>query len=90
MFTGLRTGAAFEEGVYSDRVTSAGKVAGKPAVIWGVEGANGYVAWEPARGEVAYVGYTGAPWSNAAAAALHALAVRTAVLTPAQFDQASR
>jgi hypothetical protein len=85
-YTGLTTEGAFEDQLFAVPHTIPGKVGGAPAVFSSVGGGSATLAWQPARGLVAYVGYSGiAPGEAVEVAALHALAERTRVLPPGQW-----
>jgi hypothetical protein len=82
VYTGVTTGGGFEDRLYAQH---AGLDASRPGVVSTVLGGNATLAWEPAPGIVAYVGYSGAPLTPAAAAALERLARRAVLLTTAQW-----
>lgn len=77
IFTGVARGGGFEDQLYATGFVDGGTVGRRPAVLSTVFGGNGAIAWEPAPGVVAWVGYSGAEMSQQAAAALHRLAERT-------------
>ncbi|MFJ9736622.1 hypothetical protein [Streptomyces sp. NPDC101166] len=85
-FTGATRCGGLEDQLYAARARPAGTVNGKPAVITSAFGGNGALAWEPTPGVVAYVGYSGAPFDEAAIAALRRLAARTRLLSPEQWQ----
>jgi len=62
-----------------------GQVGGRPAVVSSVLGGNGTIAWEPAPGVVAYVGYSGGSLDDRAVAALRRLAERSRPLDDRQW-----
>jgi len=62
-YTGMTSGGGFEDALYGVDVTPVGTVHGSPAVASTVQGGNGTVAWEPAPGLVAYVGWSSSPIS---------------------------
>jgi hypothetical protein len=82
VYTGVAGGGGFEDRLYA---LHAGQDTRRPGVVSSVLGGNGTLAWEPAPGIVAYVGYSGAPLTPAAAAALERLARRTRLLTAAEW-----
>jgi hypothetical protein len=81
-YTGVAGGGGFEDRLYA---LHAGQDESRPGVVSSVLGGNATLAWEPAPGVVAYVGYSGAPLTPAAAAALERLARRTRLLTGAEW-----
>lgn len=85
VFTALAHGGAFEDRLYAQGARPAGKVHGHPAVLSSVGGGNATLAWEPAPGIVAYVGYSGTPPKHREAAMLHHLADRTIPLSLGQW-----
>ncbi|MDX3797989.1 hypothetical protein [Streptomyces sp. AK04-3B] len=84
-FTGVARGGGFEDALYATGAQPAGTVHGRPAVVTSAFGGNGALAWEPAPGVVAYVGYSGAALDRGAVDALRRLASRTRLLSPAQW-----
>jgi hypothetical protein len=78
-------GGGFEDQMYLAQPTPAGEIGGRPVVLTTVFGGNGALAWEPAPGVVAYVGYSGGQLSDAAVAGLMRLAARARALTDAQW-----
>ncbi|MEU5885125.1 hypothetical protein [Spirillospora sp. NPDC047279] len=74
-----------EDRLYEADARPAGKVNGKPAVVSGAFGGNGVLAWEPALGVVAIVGYSGAPMDDDAVAALRRIAERSRLLDVGQW-----
>jgi hypothetical protein len=87
-FTGVVRCGGFEDQLYVAGARAAGTVRGKPAVVTSTLIGDGLLAWEPAPGVVAYVGYSGAPLTDAAIAALHRIAERTRLLDPRQWQTA--
>lgn len=85
-FTGVARCGGLEDQLYATGVRAAGTVKGKPAVVTGAFGGNGALAWEPAPGVVAYIGYSGGQLDEGAVAALHRLAARARLLSPAQWQ----
>jgi hypothetical protein len=85
IYTGVTACGAFEDQLYELGRQPAGVVGGRPAVVSAVYGGNATLAWEPAPGAVAYVGYSGGEASAATTRALHDLAVHATLLTPAQW-----
>ncbi|MFF2367378.1 hypothetical protein ACFVU0_32375 [Streptomyces sp. NPDC058122] len=88
-FTGVARCGGLEDQLYAARVQTAGTVKGKPAIITSAFGGNGALAWEPAPGVVAYIGYSGAQLDKGAVAALRRLAARTRLLSPEQWQATS-
>ncbi|MEH0541746.1 hypothetical protein QA802_01215 [Streptomyces sp. B21-105] len=84
-FTGVARCGGFEDALYATGVRAAGTVHGRPAVLTSAFGGNGALAWEPAPGVVAYVGYSGAQLDQGAVDALRRLAERTRLLSPGQW-----
>jgi hypothetical protein len=78
-------GGGIEDLLYAEHAADGGLVGGVPAVVSTVLGGNAALAWEPAPGVVAHVGYSGAALDDDALAALHRLAERSRVLTAAQW-----
>jgi hypothetical protein len=87
-YTGLTSGGGFEDQLYAVPTDDGGSVDGRPAVVSPVFGGNATLAWEPAPGVVAFVGYSGAELDDAAVAALRRLAAQTRPLTDAQWRAA--
>jgi hypothetical protein len=85
-FTGVVRCGGFEDRLYAAKARAAGTVHGKPAVVTSALEGDGLLAWEPTPGVVAYVGYSGAPFTDAAVAALHRIAERTRLLNPQQWQ----
>jgi hypothetical protein len=75
-YTGVARGGGFEDLLYAAHTSVGGRVGGKRAVLSSVFGGNGALAWEPAPGVLAYVGYSGASLTDEAVAALQRLAGR--------------
>ena len=88
-YTGVTTGGGFEDQLYNTGVLTQTTVNGKPAVVSSVLGGNATLAWEPAPGIIAYVGYSGALPDDKAITALRALAARTQPLSLAQWQTAN-
>lgn len=84
-YTGLTRGGGFEDALYAATVTPVGDVHEAPAVVSVVGGGNGAVAWEPAPGLVAYVGWSGAPISEATTATALRLAQQSHILSAQQW-----
>jgi hypothetical protein len=84
-YTGVTSGGGFEDQLYALPSRQGGPVAGRPAVVSSVFGGNATLAWEPAPGLVAYVGYSGTELDDAAIAALHRLAERTRPLGDSEW-----
>jgi hypothetical protein len=87
-FTGVVRCGGFEDQLYVAGARAAGTVHGKPAVVTSALIGDGLLAWQPAPGVVAYVGYSGAPLTEATIAALHRIAERTRLLNPRQWQTA--
>lgn len=85
-YTGVFDGASFEDQLFDTRQQNGYTVQGHPAVVSDVQGGNASLAWEPAPGLVAYVGYSGAQLDAAAITSLVALAERTTSLTAAEWE----
>ncbi|WP_406070420.1 hypothetical protein [Micromonospora sp. NBC_01638] len=84
-YTGVTSGGGFEDQLYAARTDDAGPVHGRQAVVSIELGGNATLAWEPAPGIVAYVGYSGPQLDEEAVAALRRLAERTRVLTSSEW-----
>lgn len=84
-YTGLTSGGGFEDALYTVGVTPVGSVHGSSAVASTVQGGNGTVAWEPAPGLVAYVGWSSTPISERTTAVAVRLAEEAHILTPQQW-----
>jgi hypothetical protein len=91
VYTGVRLGAILESLAFEDHAKPAGFVRGKPAIFSEGLAGNGTLAWEPALGEVAYIGFSG-PATRAVVAieTLRALADKGRPLTPAQWETKDR
>jgi hypothetical protein len=87
-YTGLTSGGGFEDQLYAVHTDDGGSVDGRPAVVSPVFGGNATLAWEPAPGVVAYVGYSGSEIGPAAIAALQRLAAQTRPFTDAEWRAA--
>ncbi|MFG1886476.1 hypothetical protein ACGFIR_01205 [Micromonospora sp. NPDC049051] len=85
-FTAVTSGGGFEDQLYAERTEDAGPVHGRQAVVSVGLGGNGTLAWEPAPGIVAYVGYSGRQLTEEAVAALRRLAERTRALTSSEWQ----
>jgi hypothetical protein len=85
VYTGITTTGSFEDRLYAADSTPAGAVHGRPAVLSFAIGGSGALAWEPAPGIVAYVGYSGASSADTSTAVLHQLAQRTQGLSAQQW-----
>ena len=96
VYTGLMSGAALESQAFAARATPAGLVRGRPAIYSGGQGGERTLAWEPAPGEVAYIGVRGAATETGAMAEadaieyLRALADQGRPLSPAQWEAKDR
>jgi hypothetical protein len=87
-FTGVTSGGGYEDVMYTRTTRDGGPVGGRPAVVSDAFGGNGTIAWEPAPGLVAYIGYSGSLMDDAAVAALRRLADRARPMTAAQWAEA--
>ncbi|MEH0973853.1 hypothetical protein V6U77_22260 [Micromonospora sp. CPCC 205546] len=84
-YTGMTSGGGFEDQLYAARTEDAGSVRGRQAVVsLGFRG-NATLAWEPAPGIVAYVGYSGPQPDEEAVAALRRLAEQTRALKSSEW-----
>ncbi|MEU8615230.1 hypothetical protein AB0C29_45325, partial [Actinoplanes sp. NPDC048791] len=88
-YTGVVRGGGFEDQLYASHATAAGPVGDRPAVVSPVFGGNGSLAWEPAPGVVAYVGYSGSSLTDGAVAALLRLAQRSQPVDDGQWQATS-
>ncbi|MEU8235447.1 hypothetical protein AB0C12_38160 [Actinoplanes sp. NPDC048967] len=88
-YTGVVRGGGFEDQLYAAHATAAGPVGDHPAVVSPVFGGNGSLAWEPAPGVVAYVGYSGSSLTDGAVAALLRLAQRSRPVDDRQWRATS-
>ncbi|WP_405719942.1 hypothetical protein OG607_06555 [Streptomyces sp. NBC_01537] len=86
IYTGVARGGEFEDRLYAVKAQAAGSVHGNSAIVTSALGGNGLLAWEPAPGVVAYVGYSGGPLTDQATAALHRIAERTRLLGTEQWQ----
>jgi hypothetical protein len=84
-YTGVAGGGGFEDQLYAVHTSAGGQVGGRRAVLSSVFGGNGALAWEPAPGVVAYVGYSGASLSDEAVSALRRLAGRARAIGDRQW-----
>ncbi|MEO5873374.1 MAG: hypothetical protein ABIS86_22455 [Streptosporangiaceae bacterium] len=80
VFTGVTRGGWFEDELYLARADYAGTVHARTAVASVQVGGNGGIAWEPAPGVVAYLGYSGSEFDRAAIEALLRLGVRSSLV----------
>ncbi len=86
-YTGIAGGGGLEDQLYAvDTDSDGGLVGGRPAVVTAELGGNAAIAWEPAPGLVAYIGYSGAQLTDEATAALLRLAGRARLLTTEQWQ----
>jgi hypothetical protein len=90
VYTGAMSGASFESQVFEARAKPAGLVRGWPAIYAEVKGRNGTLAWEPAPGEVVYIGFSGSPARADTLEALRDLADKGRSLTPSQWETKDR
>jgi hypothetical protein len=84
-YTGVTSGGGFEDQLYAVGAASGVPVHNRPTVVSSVLGGNATLAWEPAPGMVAYVGYSGAELGDKAIAALQRLAARSRILSGTQW-----
>jgi hypothetical protein len=85
-YTGITSGAAgFEDQLYLQASVPGGWVGGARAVVSGVAGGNGTLAWEVRPGMVAYIGYSGGMLDDESIKALQRLAGRARYLSPAEW-----
>jgi hypothetical protein len=84
-YAGVTSGGGFEDQLYIDGVIGRTTVNGQPAVLSSVLGGNATLAWEPAPGIIAYVGYSGGVGPDVIKALL-SLAERAVALTEAQWQ----
>jgi hypothetical protein len=87
-FTGVASGGGYEDLFYTLAVRDGQPVDGRPTVVSSAFGGNATIAWEPAPGLIAFVGYSGSETTDAAVAALQRLAGQTRPLTVAQWREA--
>lgn len=78
-------GGGPEDTLFTQQVTPSGTVGSQPAVLTNAFGGNGGLAWQPAPGMVAYLGYSGGVLDRQAVAALHCLAARARLVGPAEW-----
>ena len=86
VFTGVARTGALDDWIYATGTDATRTVRGYPAVVTSVLGGNGALAWEPAPGTVAYVGYSGSLVSPAAIDALQCLAERATPITVSDWQ----
>jgi hypothetical protein len=84
-FTAVASGGGYEDRAYASTVRDGPPVHGRPALLSDLFGGSGGIAWEPAPGLVAFVGYSGSLFDDAAGAALHRLALRARPVTAEQW-----
>lgn len=94
VFTAVASGGALEDRLYADRVYGTGSaetttVLGRPAVVTSSFGGNAAIAWEPAPGVVAYVGYSGSTASDATVDILRDLVLHAHLLDERQWQDTS-
>jgi hypothetical protein len=80
VYSGVEVDGGFEDQLFAGTPQTGFTVHGHPAVISTVEGGNATIAWEPAPGLIAYVGYSGPQLDDAVTAALVDLANRSTTL----------
>jgi len=88
--TGLMSGASLESQAFAAHAKPAGFVRGQPAIYSYAQDEAGTLAWESAPGEVAYIGLSRAATNAEVIEALHALADRGRMLSPAQWETKDR
>lgn len=87
-YTAVGSGGGFEDQIYATGGRDGAPVDGRPSVVLPSFGGSGAIAWEPAPGVVAYVGYSGSLPDDAAIAALQRLAARTRPVAGAEWLEA--
>lgn len=87
-YTAVASGGAYEDRVYASTVRDGPPVHGRPTLLSDLFGGSGAIAWEPAPGLVAFVGYSGSLFDDGSAAALHRLALRARPMTAEQWRAA--
>jgi len=90
VYTGLMSGASLESQAFAAGATPAGFVRGQPAIYSGAQDEAGTLAWEPAPGEVAYIGLSGSAMHAETIEALRAMADKGRMLTPVQWETMDR
>jgi hypothetical protein len=85
VYTGVVREAALEDQLFAGRVTPAGTVHGEAAVATAALGGSGVLAWAPAPGTVAYIGYSGPSLGHAEVQAMSCLARSARPLTQAAW-----
>ncbi|WP_344831467.1 hypothetical protein [Actinocorallia longicatena] len=85
VYTTVMACGGFEDRLFTGGISASGRVRGRLAAITTAQGGNAQLVWEPRTGVVACIGYSGAPWSKAAEAALHRLAGRSRMLEPSRW-----
>jgi hypothetical protein len=85
VYTGVLRAGGFEDQLYVQVPQPAGTVHQWPAVASMLMGGNATVAWSPAPGLVAYIGYSGVTYDATAKAALTCLAGRSRPLSEAEW-----
>ena len=86
-YTGMSNGGGFEDQLYAVGARDGGLVARRPAVVSSVFGGNATLAWEPAPGTVAYIGYSGAQLDDRAVAALQRLATQALIINGRRWQE---
>jgi hypothetical protein len=87
-FTCVTAGGGLEDQLYAvDTDRDGGLVGGRPAVVTSEFGGNAAIAWEPAPGVIAYIGYSGVQLTDESVAALRRLAGRGRLLTAGQWQE---
>ncbi len=85
VYTGVLRGAAFEDQLFALNVPSTASVAGHPAFVSRLMGGSATLAWSPAPGVIAYVGYSGGPLNARTTAALGCLARASRLMSDAEW-----
>jgi hypothetical protein len=85
VYTGVLQGAALEDQLFAGRVIPAGTVHGEAAAATAALGGSGMLAWAPAPGTVAYLGYSGPSFGRAESGAMSCLARSARPLTLAAW-----
>lgn len=85
VYTGVLRGAAFEDQILAQTVPVADPVAGHPAYVSRLMGGSATLAWSPAPGVVAYVGYSGGQLDARAIEALGCLARTSRLMSDAEW-----
>lgn len=84
-YAGLTASQGFETALFEAGFTAGPDLDGHPTAVSGVGGGNGTLAWEIHPGVIAFVGYSGAAMGPDQIEALHRLASRFELLSPAAW-----